>query len=50
MLAAGFIIGMFNGRLEEVTQAAFASAGRAVELGVGLLGIMCLWSGLMCIS
>lgn len=50
MLVTGFIIGMLNGRLEEVTQAAFASTGRAVELGIGLIGIMCLWSGLMNIS
>ncbi len=47
LLAAGFIIGILNGRIEEVTQAAFTSAGRAVELAIGLLGIMCLWSGLM---
>ena len=50
MLVAGFIMGILNGRLEEVTHAAFASAGRAVELSIGLLGIMCLWSGLMKIS
>jgi spore maturation protein A len=50
MLAAGFLIGMINGRLEEVTQAAFSSAGRAVELSIGLLGILCLWSGLMKIA
>lgn len=50
MLMAGFITGIVNGRLEEVTQAAFTSAGRAVELSIGLLGIMCLWSGLMNIS
>jgi spore maturation protein A len=47
MLAVGFLAGMINGRIEEVTEAAFSSAGRAVELGLGLLGIMCLWSGLM---
>lgn len=50
MLAAGFIIGMLNGRLDEVTKAALSSAGRAVELAIGLLGIMCLWSGLMNIA
>ncbi len=50
MLSAGFLIGMINGRLEEVTQAAFSSAGRAVELSIGLLGILCLWSGLMKIA
>ncbi len=47
LLVSGFIIGILNGRIEEVTQAAFVSAGRAVELAVGLLGIMCLWNGLM---
>lgn len=47
MLLVGFAVGVVNGRLEEVTQAAFASAGNAVELCIGLMGIMCLWSGLM---
>ena len=47
LLAVGFIIGMINGRIQEVTQAAFTSAGRAVELAIGLLGIICLWAGLM---
>ena len=50
MLVVGFVIGILNGKLEEVTQAAFSSAGRAVELSLGLLGIMCLWSGLMNIA
>ncbi len=47
MLLVGFFIGILNGRIEEVTNAAFTSAGRAVELSIGLMGIMCLWSGLM---
>ena len=47
MLLVGFTVGIINGRLEEVTQAAFTSAGSAVELCIGLMGIMCLWSGLM---
>ena len=47
MLLVGFVIGLLNGRIEEVTNAAFTSAGRAVELGIGLMGVMCLWSGLM---
>lgn len=47
LLAAGFIIGILTGRTEEVTKAALESAGRAVELAMGLLGIMCLWTGLM---
>ena len=47
LLAIGFVAGILSGRLEEVTKAAFDSAGRAVELSIGLLGIICLWSGLM---
>jgi spore maturation protein A len=47
LLAVGFITGILNGRIQEVTQAAFVSAGKAVELALGLLGIMCLWTGLM---
>ncbi len=47
MLLIGFIIGGLNGRLEAVTQAAFNSSKSAVELSIGLLGILCLWTGLM---
>ena len=47
LLAVGFLAGILNGRIDEVTKAAFSSAGKAVELGIGLLGIVCLWSGLM---
>jgi spore maturation protein A len=50
MLLIGFIIGGLNGRLEEVTQAAFNSSKSAVELSIGLLGILCLWTGLMGIA
>ncbi|MGE5613963.1 MAG: nucleoside recognition domain-containing protein [Bacillota bacterium] len=47
MILSGFVIGALNGRLEAVTKAAVSSAGSAVELCIGLLGVMCLWSGLM---
>ncbi|HOV27548.1 MAG TPA: nucleoside recognition domain-containing protein [Pseudobacteroides sp.] len=47
MLLIGFIIGGLNGRLEEVTQAAFNSSKSAVELSIGLIGVLCLWTGLM---
>jgi len=47
LLAVGILAGIINGRVGEVTKAAFDSAGKAVELGLGLLGVMCLWSGLM---
>ncbi len=47
MLVIGFVYGIFNGRINEVNQAVVDSAGNAVKLGIGLLGVMCLWSGIM---
>mgnify|MGYP005843907369 CR=1 FL=1 len=47
LLVIGFVVGIMNGRIEAVTQAAIDSAGKAVELCITLLGIMCLWTGLM---
>lgn len=50
MLVIGFIFGIINGRISEVTKAAVDSAGKAIELSIALLGIMCLWTGLMAIA
>lgn len=50
MLVVGFVVGILNGRVEEVTRAAIDSAGKAVEISIGLLGILCLWTGLMNIA
>lgn len=50
MISIGFTVGILNGRIEQVTKAALDSAGNAVELSIGLLGIMCLWTGLMNIA
>lgn len=50
MLVIGFALGIINGRTEAVTQAAMDSAGTAVQLCIGLLGVMCLWTGLMGIA
>lgn len=50
MLIIGFIVAIMNGRINEVTQAAMNSAREAVDLSIGLLGIMCLWVGLMSIA
>lgn len=50
MLVIGFIIGMINGRISEVTKAVIDSAGKAIELSIALLGIMCLWTGLMAVA
>ncbi len=47
LLAGGFIVAFFTGQTEQTTQAAFDSAKYAVELGLNLTGIYCLWLGLM---
>jgi len=41
------IIGGFTGRIAEVGQAAIDYAKIAVEISLSLIGIMCLWLGLM---
>jgi spore maturation protein A len=50
LITGGFLVAIFTGRLEQTTQAAFDSARYAVELGIGLIGIYCLWLGLMRIA
>jgi len=50
MLVLGFITGIINGRIDEVTNAIIVSSGDAIKLCINLLGIMCLWSGLMKIA
>ena len=50
LLLMGFAVGIINGRIGEVTSAVVESAAKAVEFGIGLLGIMCLWTGMMKIA
>lgn len=50
MLTIGLLVGMLNGRGKEVTEAIITSGGNAVQLCIGLLGVLCLWSGLMGIA
>lgn len=47
LLLVGFAVGIINGRIDEVTKAAMDSAQSAVTVCIGLLGVMCLWTGLM---
>jgi spore maturation protein SpmA len=42
-----YIAGAVNGTMGEVTKAAVESAGSAVELAIGLIGVMALFLGLM---
>lgn len=50
LLFIGFIAGIINGRIDQVTKAAMDSAQTAVTVCIGLLGVMCLWTGLMKIA
>ncbi|MFM1841515.1 MAG: hypothetical protein RLZZ490_246 [Cyanobacteriota bacterium] len=44
------IAGTVTGKIDAVTEAAIASAETAVELSIGLIGIMALWLGIMKIA
>src|SRR5690606_28322370 len=50
LLAIGIVVGVANGRTQEVTEAAIDSAETAVELAIGLIGIMALCLGIMKIA
>ncbi len=50
MILIGFIVSVFTGKLEQTSYAALNSSGNAVKMSIELLGIMCLWNGLMKIS
>jgi len=50
MILLGILWGIITGKLGEVTQAIISSAEEGVSLCVVLLGIMCMWSGLMKIA
>ena len=50
LLMIGFAFGIVNGRLDDVTKAAMDSAQTAITVCIGLLGVMCLWTGLMKIA
>ena len=44
------VIGAATGNIDAVTEAAINSAETAVELSIGLIGIMALWLGMMSIA
>lgn len=50
MIAISVILGAINGNIDAVTEAAISSAELAVELAIGLIGIMALWLGIMKIA
>lgn len=50
ILAVGIIFGIITGRGPEVSKAIISSADSTVKLIIGLVGIMCLWCGIMKIA
>lgn len=50
LLIIGFIVGAITGNIDAVTNAAIDSAKMAVELAIGLIGVMALWLGIMKIA
>jgi len=50
MMFIGVIVGIFTGNIDAVTAAAIDMAKVAVNLAIGLIGIMALWLGIMKIA
>lgn len=50
LLVGGMIIGVLTGNTQAVTEAAMSNAEIAVELAMGLIGMMALWLGIMKIA
>lgn len=50
LVAISVVVGALTGRLEAVTRAAFDGARTAVEIALGLVGVMALWLGVMRIA
>lgn len=47
MLICGMIYAAFSGNLEAVTEIILSSAKEAVQLGIGMAGVLAFWTGLM---
>lgn len=47
MITAAVVFGTLTGRMNEISEAFLSECGSAVELCISLIGIICLWSGVM---
>jgi spore maturation protein A len=47
LIAVAFVVAAVNGTAEQVTRGAVESASTAVQIAIGLVGIMTLWLGMM---
>ena len=50
MIILAVVIGGINGKIQDVTKSAIDSAGAAVTIAIGLIGVMALWLGIMKIA
>ena len=50
MMFSGVVVGIFTGNIDAVTEAAIDMAKVAVNLAIGLIGVMALWLGIMKIA
>ena len=50
LMAIALVVAAFNGTAEAVSKAAVDSAKTAVEIAIGLIGVMVLWLGMMRIA
>ncbi len=46
MILISFVVSIFTGQIDETAKAAMDGAGKAIETCIGLLGVMCLWTGI----
>ena len=47
MILAGIVFGAFNGKMQDITNAALDSSKEAVTLCITMIGIMAFWTGIM---
>ncbi len=50
LIILAVVLGGINGKIEDVTKSAIDSAGNAVVISIGLIGVMALWLGIMKIA
>ncbi len=50
LVIVAVVLGGINGKVDAVTKAAIDSAGNAVTIAIGLIGVMALWLGIMKIA
>lgn len=50
MIFIGIIFGVINGKMSEVTQAIITSSKEAIQVSIGFVGVISLWTGIMKIS